>query len=100
MTDKDIIDTIAEALAGKLHAELALQDSVAILAALRSAGYAIVELPKYPAKALVGGEVESVYVSDLLDEPSITISGTVSIYADEGRSLAAALLAAAAEADQ
>ena len=49
MTDQDIIDTIAVALAGEANADLAGLDAAAVLAALRSAGYAIVELPEpYP----------------------------------------------------
>ena len=66
--------------------------------------YAIVELPDHPAQVLIGGELESVYVNDRAEastnEPSITISGTVSIYADEAAPLAAALLAAADAAEE
>lgn len=59
-------------------------------------GIAVVELPE-PAEAgrcwpvLVGGEPESLY----LTQGEIVVSGSVRLYADEARDLAAALLAAA-----
>ena len=108
MNRQDIIDTIAKSLY-QSHIEGIIsfgREAEAALAALHSAGYAVVELPDHPAKALIGGEPEGVYVNcrdeAATNEPGITISGTVSIYADEARPLAAALLAAAdaAEADQ
>lgn len=61
-------------------------------------GIAVVELPE-PAKAvrcwpvLVGGEPESLYLS----QGEIIVSGNLRLYTDEATSLAAALLAAAAE---
>ena len=43
MTDQDIIDTIAVALAGEANADLAGLDAAAVLAALRDAGYVVVQ---------------------------------------------------------
>ena len=67
-------------------------------------GIAVVELPE-PAAAvrcwpvLVGGEPESLY---LTPDGEVVVSGSLRLYADEARDLAAALLAAAeyAERDQ
>ena len=97
MTDQDIIDTIAAALneVNDYQTDRSFDGRV-VLAALRER-YAVVKLPEPPLNVLIGGEPESVYVSDRLDELNITISGTVSIYADEAPALAAALLAAAEE---
>ena len=98
MTDQDIIDTIAESLRDGNPDDnwLWADEARDVLTALRER-YEIVELPKHPTEVLIGGEPEGVYISDRLDELNITISGTVSIYADEAPALAAALLAAAEE---
>ena len=112
MSDQAIIDTIADDFTneivgnssdyngGRLTLGRSRDLAAQALAALRAAGYAIVRLPEPPLNVLIGGEPESVYVSDRLDGPSITISGTVSIYADEAPALAAALLAAAGKAEK
>lgn len=119
MSDRDIIDTIADDFnceivghssdynGGRLTYSRSRDLAQQAIFALRSAGYAIVALPEHPehpAKVLIGGEPESVYVNDRdeasTNEPSITISGTVSIYADEAAPLAAALLAAAEKAEE
>jgi len=78
------------------------RDAEGLLAVLRTAGYAIVELPK-PAEAvkcwpvLVGGEPESLY---LTPDGEVVVSGSLRLYADEARDLAAALLAAADYAER
>lgn len=79
-------------------------------AILAAPGIAVVELPepRWPNGSwhetwhvLIGGEPESVYVDGInTNNVEIVASGHLRIYADEARSLAAALLAAADKAEE
>ncbi|MFV8136463.1 hypothetical protein ACNQR7_02715 [Mycolicibacterium senegalense] len=105
----DRIETvIAEQLGGPKYAHLAMDDARRILAALKAARIAVVELPE-PAmhsgagdpvwQTLVGSEPEDVF----FEGDEVLISGVCQLFADEVRPLAASLLAAelfAAEASQ
>lgn len=72
-------------------------------AILAAPGIAVVALPEprgdyWPA--LIGGEPESVYLTDDGDENVVVVSGCLRVYADEARALAAALIAAADKAEE
>lgn len=108
MTDH-IISTIADALSYPLpHESHHFDRAERILAALKAARIAVVELPE-PAmhsgagdpvwQTLVGSEPEDVF----FEGDEVLISGVCQLFADEVRPLAASLLAAelfAAEASQ
>lgn len=102
------VDVVTEALNSILSdprpSELVNRDRARIaLDALKAAGYAVVELPEKLGedapywRVLIGNEPEEVYPSPLGE---IIISGSCRVdSADDARSLAAALLAAADAAE-
>lgn len=104
MNDQDIVDTIAESVRNGLHAPVPIPpDMIAahVLAALRER-YAVVERPE-PREVTV---LKNAWWLDG-DVTAVVGSGRVRceledhrLSSDEARALAAALLAAAAEADQ
>ena len=102
----DIIDIIAAGLAGEANPYFARDDAMRAFTTLRSAGYAIVALPT--GETLSCGELgQSVQFDAPNDIGGVsgmngTVSDSESVWTpDEARTLAAALLAAAAaEADR
>ena len=108
MTDQDIIDTIAEWLqANTRYGCTSDRLATDFLAALRSAGYAIVKLPEPDSVTEAtddeNGRKEWSYphgVVVVFDDGEIHWGNWSSLRPQKVRQAAAALLAAAAEADQ